>query len=319
MAYMTADDAIESLLAAAYRFQCGIRDAEIFLMGRVEEINLLVNEIKGEIENDLRSYGPPIPFKTTLLLSNQNSSDPIRIRKTLEDVTKTYVEDIDETYERFAEEQPRIWLASLISKDPSSKCFRWINFAHIRNTWEASTEGVVEYRNSDIPSPHPQKCFMYFNRGDQRGHKVNWDRLDRQEKLRLALTANSIGLMLALISHPLNYIVRESPQLTDHEVKRIESGKRYPDSKRPRYIIVDHEVLVGMNKPIGTHASPIPHKRRGHWMRLSKRCRHAKERGLEKVWVRDTYVGETDFVQNGRRYQVLLDFQDKVKAGVAPI
>jgi hypothetical protein len=124
--------------------------------------------------------------------------------------------------------------------------------------------------------------------------------------------------ILALISHPQNYILLESPELTGHERRRIASGKRFPNAKRPRYIVVDHDILVRLNKSIGTHAKPVPHQRRGHWMRLSERCRHARERGLEKVWVRDAYVGETDFIQDGRRYQVLLDFQDKVKAGVSP-
>lgn len=125
--------------------------------------------------------------------------------------------------------------------------------------------------------------------------------------------------ILALICHPQNYIIRESPKLTDHELKRVRSGKRFPAAKAPRYIVVDHDVLLGIRCLGGTHASPVPHQRRGHWMRLSERCRHARERGLEKVWVRDAYVGETDFIQNGRRYQVLLDFQDKVKAGTVPI
>lgn len=124
-----------------------------------------------------------------------------------------------------------------------------------------------------------------------------------------------VNQMCILIAHPSNYIVKETPTLTPHEARRVEQGKRFPDAKRPRYIIVDHDVLVGKYRPQGTHASPVPHQRRGHWMRLAERCKHAKAQGIDKTWVRDCNIGETDFVRGGRRYEVLLDFQSKMKQG----
>jgi hypothetical protein len=130
--------------------------------------------------------------------------------------------------------------------------------------------------------------------------------------------ASSWCRLLAMISHPANYIVKETPLLTQKEARKVEEGKRFPNQKRSRYIIVDHEVLVNRLKPQSTHASPVPHQRRGHWMRLSERCKHARARGSDRVWVKDCNVGESDFVVSNRRYQVLLDFQDKVKAGVSP-
>lgn len=311
---MNADAAIESLLAAAYRFQCGLRESEIFLMGSTEDSEVFLKEIKQEIVADLNAYGPPIPFQKTLLIMNQSSAKELEIFKKAGNET-------DEDDEQFTKDYPRQWAASLVSPGPSNKSFKFIVFAHVRGSWELSVEGEVEYREVlgkvyDVPIPNPEKCFLHFPKGEPRGEKVNWRSLTHSERISLGFTGSSIGWMLGLLSHPLNYIIRESPQLTDHEAKRIQAGKRFPDAKRPRYIILDHDVLVGMQKPIGTHASPVPHKRRGHWMRLSERCRHARERGQEKVFVRDCYVGERDFVQNGRRYQVLLDFQDKVRLGV---
>lgn len=118
---------------------------------------------------------------------------------------------------------------------------------------------------------------------------------------------------MALISHPNNYILLETPKLSLKEERRVEEGKHISGGKRPRYIIVDHEVLVGMRTPSNGHASPIPHKRRGHWMRLAERCIHAKSRGNDRAWVKHCDVGQLEFESEGSRYQVLTDFQDRIR------
>lgn len=115
----------------------------------------------------------------------------------------------------------------------------------------------------------------------------------------------------AAISHPSNYVLQVRPKLTPREGRRLSSGHRMPVQKSPHYVVVDHEVLVSMsgrNGAAGTHASPVPHHRRGHWMRLAERCRAARETGKERVWVRPSYVGEREFADLKNDYKVLLDF-----------
>lgn len=115
----------------------------------------------------------------------------------------------------------------------------------------------------------------------------------------------------ALISHPANYIVKVTPGLTTKEQRKVSSGKPCPAEKTPHFIIVDHDVLVrmsGRHEADGTHASPIPHHRRGHWMRLAERCRHAKLLGKEKVFVKPTYVGERVFNDAKNHYEVIMNF-----------
>jgi hypothetical protein len=119
------------------------------------------------------------------------------------------------------------------------------------------------------------------------------------------------------ISHPANYIVKVTPKLTPRESRRVEAGKTYPDPKTPHFLIVDHDVIVGMRRdPQGTHASPVPHERRGHWRRLAERCRHAKLLGKDKVYVRPSLIGEPKFEDAKNLYEVLPDFQRKVEEKV---
>lgn len=51
----------------------------------------------------------------------------------------------------------------------------------------------------------------------------------------------------------------------------------------------------------GTHASPIPHQRRGHWRQL--RSDRYKEK--KAVWVKGSWIGDTEWTYNGREYRVV--------------
>jgi len=114
----------------------------------------------------------------------------------------------------------------------------------------------------------------------------------------------------ALISHPSNYYVKIEPRLTPREERRAARGEPRPIRKAPHFIVVDHEQLCDLNRAHGggTHASPVPHHRRGHWRRVAERCINAKLRG-EKTWVRPTYVGQTRFEDEKAIYNVLMDWK----------
>jgi len=117
---------------------------------------------------------------------------------------------------------------------------------------------------------------------------------------------------ITAISHPAQYVVRVSPKLTAREQRRYESGKGIPREKSSHFLVVDHEVIIGLRKdPVSTHASPVPHERRGHWARLAERCRHAKLLGKDKVWKKPTFVGERIWTDEKNLYEVLLDFGKK--------
>lgn len=125
---------------------------------------------------------------------------------------------------------------------------------------------------------------------------------------------------LAAISHPQNYIVKVLPELSPKEARRVARGEPRPVRKGPHFIVVDHEELTRMSRPAaagGTHASPVPHERRGHWRRLAERCRLAREGGRDKVFVKPTYVGERSFSDEKNKYEVVfgLDSRPLAAAG----
>ena len=136
-----------------------------------------------------------------------------------------------------------------------------------------------------------------------------WDSISKETKIILD--------EVVAISHPANYIVQVTPKLTPHEERRVASGRPRSGQKARHFIVVDHEVLVRMRKePTETHASPVPHHRRGHWKRLSERCRHARLMGKERVFVRPTFVGDPKWTCEKNFYEVLPDMNEKKAVSV---
>lgn len=185
-----------------------------------------------------------------------------------------------EVNEQFPEDQPFFWLVSFYGT-------RWIDEAvkdRLRFQCVISLP-FIETNNRLVAGPRPPTL------------------------------ANDTALILgeiAAVSHPANYVVKVTPGLTPREARKVASGEPRPVRKSQHFIVVDHEVLVGMRKaPQDTHASPVPHHRRGHWARLAERCHHARLLGKDKVWRRPTFVGDRTWMDHKHHYEVLLDFNSK--------
>jgi hypothetical protein len=132
--------------------------------------------------------------------------------------------------------------------------------------------------------------------------------IEAQSALQMIVTG--ILLEIGAISHPANYIVERTPALSPREERQATRGEPRPFKKKGHFIIVDHDHLVDLNPTTsaatGTHASPVPHARRGHWRRLADNCLKARAEGKARTWVGPTYVGERDFEVKGTKYRVLL-------------
>ena len=127
-------------------------------------------------------------------------------------------------------------------------------------------------------------------------------------------------LRVALISHPENYVVKRTPKLTPREQRRVAVGEPIPNRKRPYYEVLDHAGLVRLRQESLSPALklPLPHARRGHWMRLAERCREARAAGKEKVWRREAYVGDRKFETEAGGFEVYLSAKEAAGVVNAP-
>ncbi len=295
---MNIDSAIESFFAYLHKTKSKhtsrITNSAIFYLGGEGDLSDAIEAVKSDLIEEL-SVGIPFPFECQTMFFNALT------------LTSENAQALGGKWSEVQEAQDLGWIPSWYAcvalKDPRNRhsitvvdfCFR------PKGGWNLTYSGGGAFR--------------FFENGDTEFREYTYatsvspDGEEHEGGNGFHVQASAFHL--ALIAHPANYIVKESPLLTPKEQRRIAKGKRFPGAKRPRYIIVDHDVLSSRMKPQGTHAAPAPHQRRGHWRRLAERCRYARARGVSKTWVRDCKVGETDFVANNRRYQVLMDFHDR--------
>ena len=270
--------------------------SHIFHLGEDEKVVEATQEIKDDLLDEM-SQGVPMPFDDVTCMSKvEGAWIGDRVIRTPRTFFKNLPEDATEN-KLVREIEPQEFLV-----------IRFQECADMMVQWPILFVGISE--NGLLKMGHDFEWFHHF--------PVIRDTPPVCDAFTKMMIKNSTEILwdIAMISHPQNYVVKITPALSPRETRREKRGDTRPVRKSPHFIVVDHEVLVNMTRrePVGTHASPVPHHRRGHWKRLAQRCRHARLMGKEKVFVRPTYVGERVFSDDKHLYEVLLDFNEKKEA-----
>lgn len=102
--------------------------------------------------------------------------------------------------------------------------------------------------------------------------------------------AGTLYDIIAYINRPDRFVVKITPDMTEHEKKLKGKGKKTTFNKKPFHVVLDHAEIrqVIAESHGGHHASPLPHQRRGHWRDLRAQ-RYRKQRS---VWVRPSDVNK---------------------------
>jgi len=297
-----------------------LSESHVFLLGEDADFNEALKEIDRDLLDEMKD-GVPLPFNDVAVCSLvRKPMDPQRemeLHNTVKEMWPTKVEVSGDLI--VASGGKPVWVMDrLIQVDVSHPAVQEIVRAPGSGPIDRVKQWFVMIRYHGVEGMKNMPmawAFGYAGVG-QRGD--------------LSVVALSIASPLcnemcesmryiAAISHPANYVVRVTPELTPRERRRVTEGKQVPREKTPHFIVCDHEVIVGLRRdPVTKHASPVPHERRGHWARLAERCRHARLLGKDKVWKRPTFVGERTFRDEKNLYEVLLDFgkRDNVNSGM---
>lgn len=270
-------------------------ETHVFLMGDADKVEESITEVWEDLDAEMRSR-VPMPFRdiTLVVQMAKGSMDYPGIPAQFWSVTRII-------------QAPDLVAGKPAEMGPAAEAFIVFDYAvadsgrsgsqQIQAVWfEGRPGGAFGVGLSDT----------IFIRNDK---AVTAARGNQEQRLAWA---KSNMRMVSAISHPANYVVQVTPALSSKEERRGAAGKPRPPAKAPHFIVVDHEVLVRMSGRMGgTHASPVPHERRGHWRRLAERCRHARLTGAERTWVGPAYVGERTFSDGKNAYEVLLDFRTR--------
>jgi hypothetical protein len=289
-----------------------LKESHIFLVGDDAEFNEALKEIDVDIREEMKD-GVPMPFKDIAVCSLVSKPmEPDREKELHDTVRRMYPGQVEVSGDMVALSGGPVWVMDrLIEISEDHPAVEEIQRAPGAIDMSTVQQWFLMCRFHGVEGHITKPMVWAFGfRNVGLGGKINI--------LTLA-TATPLGNEMAescryitAISHPAQYIVRVSPKLTQREQRRYEAGKGIPREKSSHFLVVDHEVIVGLRKdPVSTHASPVPHERRGHWARLAERCRHAKLLGNDKVWKKPTFVGERIWTDEKNLYEVLIDFGKK--------
>lgn len=108
--------------------------------------------------------------------------------------------------------------------------------------------------------------------------------------------------VISLIN-PKNFILKETTLNVKSKKKRLLRAHQ-----RPNYTILEpskiREIMHIKTPPAGSHRSPIPHERSGHFRTL----RHPKygENVGKTVWIKPVWVGDSESIVGNKFYKVIL-------------
>lgn len=277
--------------------------SHVFFLGDDQEFTDALQEIRPDLHKEMKER-LPMPFDdvsvVTVVRKSMGQEAERAFHEYLFGQTPDYIEPeipegssvwVMDRLIRAKAEDPRIAPLIRENQKESEKVKEWFFLARLQSFHKASAPLVM------IP-------FGYVGPTERGTVEV----LASQQLLWFVGNIVTNLEQVAAISHPANYVVKVTPELTPREQRKVSAGQPRPPAKQTHFIVVDHEVLVGMRRGGGTHASPIPHERRGHWRRLAERHHHARLLGKERIWVRPAWVGETNWSDHKHHYEVLIDF-----------
>lgn len=95
----------------------------------------------------------------------------------------------------------------------------------------------------------------------------------------------------------------ELPPKQRRKAAKTRKTKPWLDTRAPRVILLNPNKRYPEHGRGGSHASPMPHQRRGHWRTLQAE-RFGDRRG-QRVWVKPAWIGPSEWSYAGNVYRVI--------------
>jgi hypothetical protein len=216
---------------------------------------------------------------------------------------------------------PWMWGPAVLTEPYHDDAERWL----VAEAWEDNVE--VPGR-ADAGLPFWPDVVVLDRRGDDHGylypnpdcrgdraHGFGFCSLDLCRHHDLRMPCIGSHAMMTLWSAVVPRLIGYLAQTPDHPVEVRPAAPRTPKAAKtakkkpwlaehPHVIMIDPTRVREYGHPSGggTHASPRPHQRRGHWRRLE----HPRFGQPRAVFVRSAWVGAAEWQHEGAIYRVFL-------------
>lgn len=258
-----------------------------------------------------------LPWESAVLDLGSMDSEAKRAPGRLSPTTHTYTRFTGLPEALHQQETRSPWLRGVVVPEPPE---RWL----VLETWRSANDRWavwpdVVFINRDDPYDASQFRYSYHQvTCHQRawGGLCNVAQCTRQTpefgclshadsyELSVRLFVASIAYLTRTPTHPAEVARDLTPKQQRQSDKAVRAGKPWIREDLPHVVMLDLERAREYGHPSGTGdgsgASPRPHQRRGHWRRL----RHPRFGKSRNVFVRPSWVGETEWSHEGVTYKV---------------
>lgn len=126
----------------------------------------------------------------------------------------------------------------------------------------------------------------------------------------------AIEILTYLVACP-EYLVQVTP-LTPFRAKKSSPAKPWTFTGLPSYILFDPSKAPSGERSEdmgGTHASPRPHQRRGHWATLrAEKFKRNSDGSVKRIFRKPSWIGPREWIMEGNRYRVVSNADGTVNA-----
>ena len=110
--------------------------------------------------------------------------------------------------------------------------------------------------------------------------------------------------LMVYLKHGPKHLVEVTPTKKAKTYPSLQKNRPWLGATGPRILLLDR-MPTTQSERTGTHASPKPHRRRGHWKTLSHpRFRHHPQYG-KKIYVKPSFVGPRQATYEGNIYRLV--------------
>ena len=110
--------------------------------------------------------------------------------------------------------------------------------------------------------------------------------------------------LMLYLKHGPKHLVEVTPAKKAKTYPSLQKNRPWLGATGPRILLLDR-MPTTQSDCTGTHASPKPHRRRGHWKTLSHpRFRHHPQYG-KKIYVKPSFVGPRQATYEGNIYRLV--------------
>ena len=146
-------------------------------------------------------------------------------------------------------------------------------------------------------------------------HRYDIDRFNSSHKLSKEISECVLQLCIKLMTYMKygeKHAVEKLPQKSKKKVSSLAEQRPWLNASGPHILLLDR--LPSTQKPHqgGTHASPKPHRRRGHWKTLNHPRYRRHPQYQKKIFVKPSFVGPKQVTYEGNIYRLVEPLEGKL-------